>query len=145
MMESEQITKADLDRWEALCEAATPGPWRCVHRWGVSSNPIWRENNGIFTALLTIFKDGAKWDNVNDKDFIEVARTALPRLIAGYRELLILLADAAVPLEALRYAEVEHADQLRPALATELQQEIVAVTNKLRDALLLKELRAGGR
>ena len=88
------LTPADLDRWQRLCEAATSGPWG--HNLNgliavlVPSDPEW----GLTITQIPAY-NGATIDKANG-DFIAESRSALPRLIAGYRELL----ERNVELEA---------------------------------------------
>ena len=70
--------RPDLDRIEAYCDAATPGPWetidgsRCVHVWAASGD----------------FQTGCiSFDGRPDADFIARAPTDLPAVVAYARRL----------------------------------------------------------
>ena len=121
------ITPADLANWEAVCESVML-PWQegCA---GLA-NIVSFDGDDIHGVANV-------W-NTEKIRFIVVASTAFPRLLAAYREVQTLLADAAVPLEVLRYTEVENAAEPR-ALCPSMQQEIITITDRLRNVLLPKE------
>jgi hypothetical protein len=87
-------TEAQLAAWEALCAAATPGPWehRIDTSWAAGPDRL------IDSADMVIirnercdkhFKQG-RGDEANF-DFIAASREAMPALIAEVRRFRVLL------------------------------------------------------
>lgn len=70
------FTKEQLDEWERLANAATPGPWAFDGLRGVYVNQV-----APMRAVVQL-PVGAP-----DCEFIAAARTAIPALIARVREL----------------------------------------------------------
>lgn len=86
------ITEDDLERWQALCDAATPGPWKLWNGWGPAEDGKYRvcgigpDNSGTgITASDWPASDVA--GRAEDLEFVAIARTALPALIAEVRRL----------------------------------------------------------
>lgn len=75
----------ELDRLQALCDAATEGPWN-VDKWSATKEPAGVHADGSGETICA-FPDE---DNVNDTGnapFIAVARAALPALITEVKRL----------------------------------------------------------
>ncbi len=93
------ISEEQLNTWQALCEAATPGPWfwddgdpKQVLLSGYDGEelpgfPMLHVNCGILTLIG--YDDEALADEMRepDKAFIAAARVALPALLAEVRRL----------------------------------------------------------
>ncbi len=86
----------DIERLKALCEKATPGPWR---------TQIWKDApDGSVYA-------GADWianSNREDITFIAAARTALPDALGEIERLRGLLSLAVTVIDERR-AKIQHA------------------------------------
>jgi len=80
-------TPLDLDALQALCDAATPGPWRC-HRFTADS-PCDRilASEDLADEVIGAHYGEALRIDPKDAAFIIAAREALPRLIGRVREL----------------------------------------------------------
>lgn len=74
-----EITEDQLAKWTALCDAATPGPWK--H--GPESHGVYNPNMGSPLVVKPIVDEAR---NPDDAAFIAAARTAMPTLIAALRE-----------------------------------------------------------
>jgi hypothetical protein len=74
------IGNDELERIEARCAAATPGPWKS---W-VEGRDHTSGDHFISTAGEDIYLTGA---TLSDQDFIAAARQDIPTLIAAVREL----------------------------------------------------------
>lgn len=83
----------DLDALQALCDAATPGPWT-AERDAVYREPpaygAWRQLARM-CAHAENFTNEHRWEEWHNAAFIAAARTALPELIAEVRRLRALL------------------------------------------------------
>ena len=113
------MTEQELSRLEALCNAATAGPWydhnpddeHSMNAYVVSTSPVepsvdtdYRINDHAIIVAITLLQtprvactsDGRYEQNAA---FIAAARTELPRLIAAYRA-----------LRAEKYYTPDHAD-----------------------------------
>lgn len=83
------MTNEELDRLEALANAATPGPWVADERWVEDADEY----------------DIGEAQETSDAEFIAAARTAIPQLIAEIRRLQAIIdpvtqgSAAIVPLE----------------------------------------------
>ena len=95
-MDHTPITGKELADMKRRCENATKGPWW----WWTSSgdNPV-RLHTGSDGSLMRISDDGGflLFDDEDDEDFIENARTDLPRCIAEIehlRDVIRFYADA---------------------------------------------------
>jgi hypothetical protein len=113
------MTEDRLKELEALCEKATPGPWKLDYgNWNVEA-PIDLERMTVvechsgtrdYNDVECYCKDGHDWQNENcernqihkvmgspydDMDFIAEARTAIPGLIAEVRRLREALSKAS--------------------------------------------------
>lgn len=91
------MTNEDLDRYEAITNAATPGPW--------THDPNGRESicgaggGNVFSGSHNWTEDGPELNaSADDIAFACTAREAMPRLIARVRE----LEKDAAELEARR-------------------------------------------
>ena len=100
-MTEQPITDQQLDEYDELCAAATPGPWA-------------HTDSSAIVAPLSADKIADVWEPTGlsrNGDFIETARTAMPALIAEVRRLQALVAelepDAAL-LAALYAAGVDN-------------------------------------
>jgi len=78
----DDLTDADLDALEKLCEAATPGPWTADE-----CGDVWAADDELVFLAASILEPRVRSDTdvANDAAFIAAARTALPRLIAAVR------------------------------------------------------------
>ena len=88
---TELISPADLDRWEAMCKAATQRPLR-VNRFDEEDGEITYQiqaDDGTGYVLCS-FGDVDNPRALHDAAFDVESRTAFPRLLAAYRELLTL-------------------------------------------------------
>ena len=114
------MTPERLNELEALCDAATPGPWfewfALNEREGDISTTEDGKDDGYAVVVGTWFQGD------QDRAFIAAARTALPELIARVRE----LSKAAEHVVAAWYSPLHIAppmtitdavDQLREALS----------------------------
>ena len=88
------IDEKQLAAWEALANAATPVPWFCspegFSRKGKPTPTVYAADDELrFVARCADFSITAEnpTDNVANMRFISESRTALPALIAAYREL----------------------------------------------------------
>lgn len=97
------VTAADLAGWQALADAATPGPWfdfntdddACMNAYGVSTDEsgCWSpEEDHEKLVALTLYQSKRVVGHASDKwaedaEFIAAARAAVPRLVARVREL----------------------------------------------------------
>lgn len=76
------MNKQDLDRLQAVCDAATPGPWH------------YGEHNGVLMQTSHITRD--VWcipRSENDRAFITSSREAVPTLIAEVRRLQAIIGE----------------------------------------------------
>lgn len=73
------MTQDELDRWEALANAATPGPWVLVDRDILGGYEVHAPDD------WTVF--GYNGPERTDAAFIAAARDAVPALIAEVRRL----------------------------------------------------------
>jgi hypothetical protein len=80
MNNNEDLSEAELDRIEHLCNAATPGPWVSM----VEGRDHESGSNFIRTAGNDIELIGA---SVADQDFIASARQDVLRLVRAVRRL----------------------------------------------------------
>ena len=91
-------TPADLDRWQALCDAATKGPWYSNHtdqevdehqyvEW-MEIGP-WQDDSADSIAFSKHAPPNANMPDqiIENFDFIAESRTALPACIAEIRRL----------------------------------------------------------
>lgn len=82
------MTDDELNRLQALCDAATPGPW-WVSDDGL--NDVWNGEEEFAENLIApgcVRHGEAPSERIRaDQDFIAAARTALPELIAEVRRL----------------------------------------------------------
>lgn len=90
------ITDEELARIEALCDAATPGPWiECVET----------SRDGLF-QFSGIVSDAAREhiagsvNTAGDSAFIAESRAAVPALVAEVRRLRAELAEAQAAIKA---------------------------------------------
>ena len=82
-MTEQPITDQQLDEYDELCAAATPGPWA-------------HTDSSAIVAPLSADKIADVWEPTGlsrNGDFIETARTAMPALIAEVRRLQALVAE----------------------------------------------------
>ncbi len=75
------VTAADLDRWEALAAAATPGPWER----DITGHTAFVKQSGVDDQYVVL--GGARRLDV-DCEFIATSRTAVAALVAALREAL---------------------------------------------------------
>lgn len=75
------VTAADLDRWEALAAAATPGPWER----DITGHAAFVKQSGVDDQYFVL--GGARRLDV-DCEFIATSRTAVAALVAALREAL---------------------------------------------------------
>jgi hypothetical protein len=91
-----QVTPLDLDAIEALCAAATEGPWKCWNGWGPKP-----DGDMAMTRIGACDRGGVHsggggrdiYATVEDAEFTAVARTALPQAVAEIRALREALTD----------------------------------------------------
>ena len=85
------ITREQLDAWEELAKAATPGPWGVSTGYGEDSAEAVCMAPGVRNYLLDVVvrsgRDGGTDNTVEDAAFIAAAREAVPALIARVKEL----------------------------------------------------------
>jgi hypothetical protein len=96
------VSDVDLERWQALCDAATPGPWYSTAADGLTPDAVMGEDLLETAAEWEIWTVGPCADDENwstdgampgygmthaDAAFCAAARTALPALIAEVRSL----------------------------------------------------------
>lgn len=114
------LTAADLARWEALAEAATPGPWAVQHvddayamnatyvGTGAGAGADLLAGRAAYGQVIAITllqeprlacHESARWDE--DAAFIVAARAAVPALVALVRD----LARALVATETQAYPD----------------------------------------
>jgi ribosomal protein L17 len=98
-MSTDPITPADLDAWDALAKAATPGPW---HTEPAATRP---DKAYVLAGNDDYIEEPFR---LADAAWIAAARTALPRLIAALREERAKR-YALLEREAAQLIEVEHA------------------------------------
>lgn len=96
------MTDDDLARIEALCEAATPGPWTVDKKEDTEPNG-WTHR---WHWIREVAYDGPSYNyNIDgfarreDADFIAESRTAVPALVAEVRRLRAELAEANAMLD----------------------------------------------
>ena len=75
------VSFADLDRWEALAAAATPGPWER----DITGHTAFVKQSGVDDQYVVL--GGARRLDV-DCEFIATSRTAVAALVAALREAL---------------------------------------------------------
>lgn len=88
------LTNDQLGEWEAIASKATPGPWNTSTCGGCGAIELNDANSFSLLSPHYIY-DGDYEGSVNketDADFIAMARTALPLLIAEVRRLQVDLA-----------------------------------------------------
>jgi len=120
----------DLDAVEALCEAATPGPWVLpvanVFRVIAPDEPHTNKKEGICPAYpwRIVCDMGVPDGQGADARFIAEARTAVPALIARCRELtaerdryMNIASEAVVVAGRRRLADGEAIERLRDLAA----------------------------
>lgn len=82
---SQSVTTADLDRWEALAESATEGPWRADEADEFGDHNI-VPPLPVRLAVAAVVKNLRPADEVAaNADLVAESRLALPRLIARVR------------------------------------------------------------
>ena len=100
-----EVTDEYLDRLQAICDAATEGPWESDTFHGDGIDP---SGHGVFVAnsdpqpgndndyhhIAVCYLRRPPSDNVSNSKFIAESRTALPLLIAEVRRLRAQLAKA---------------------------------------------------
>jgi len=137
MTQTDPITDADLADLEALCAAATPGPWIATSDWSnyaVWSEPVKRDVVQS-PSRVKVNNRWNEWTRENDAAFIATARTVLPRLIAALRE---ARSDAACYRDAY---EAEHtAHNITKAALEMAPQQIDAARADLEQARNLLKL-----
>jgi len=112
-MSDETITDEYLDRLQAICDAATAGPWDgvistgCVRYLGrpMESRGL---QHGDYIAAAHGGGDDDPGRDVNNAEFIAESRTALPLLVAEIRRLKGMLAwkeAQQVPQEVRDFAK----------------------------------------
>lgn len=123
------MTDDDMDRWQALANAAPPGPWRLLTTEEADADTEIAENGcSIIAELGGIGRDGRPiWLIVAPLHgvyypheygaLIAASRDAMPRLIAAQRESRDALDRAARERDEAR-AEAIEARRLRASLAT---------------------------
>ena len=79
------MTDDELDRLDALAQAATPGPWE-TFSW-TSIRPKGRTQNVAATYLQIAEGGGQLYPAHENAAFIAASRTAIPALIAEIRRL----------------------------------------------------------
>lgn len=98
-----ELTDEYLDRLQAICDAATEGPWESDTFHGDGIDP---SGHGVFVAngdpqpgndndyhhIAVCYLRRPPSDNVSNSKFIAESRTALPLLIAEIRRLKDMLA-----------------------------------------------------
>lgn len=78
------MTSEELNKLEALCEKATPGPWRTGN---ASADDFWHGKGSILHDEKVLFVGNVNFDLAADAAFIAAAREAVPKLIAEVRTL----------------------------------------------------------
>lgn len=82
-------TEADLARWEALADQATPGPWRVGHPW--SAEEYWHylcsEASKAYIIGPYDVDEGGIASTPDDAAFLAASRTAVPALVDEVRRL----------------------------------------------------------
>lgn len=82
MSDAGLVTNEELDHWERLAAAATPGPWDPADLPLFASGAVWLE------ALDEPPESGTTEGRARrDAAFVAAARTALPALVAEVRRL----------------------------------------------------------
>lgn len=79
------MTDEELDRLDALAQAATPGPWEVKAKSGI--RPVGRTQNVAATYLQVAEGGGTLYPFAENAAFIAASRTAIPALIAEIRRL----------------------------------------------------------
>lgn len=69
------MTADEIARLRALCEKATPGPWRTGN---ASADDFWHGKGSILHDEKVLFVGNVNFDLAADAAFIAAARTALP-------------------------------------------------------------------
>jgi hypothetical protein len=119
----EALSDAELQAMAARCEAATPGPWICVHSGSapepivVSETVLNRRGSRMIVAatrwpLASLGADEAMAEA--NAHFVAAARSDMPRLLNELRWLRIALADQA-RVAAVGSAQERGAKDRRPA------------------------------
>lgn len=103
-MTDQTITDQQLDEYDELCAAATPGPWA-------------HTDSSAIVAPLSADKIADVWEPTGlsrNGDFIETARTAMPALIAKVRRLQARVAELEEErrLEWLRQGVTPHTPRI---------------------------------
>lgn len=92
-----EVTAADLARWAALAEAATPGPWRAEHRHSYLDATDDEHNDlGLEIVGPPEASGRGQFARGADASFIAASREAVPALVAIVRELASALDEANV-------------------------------------------------
>jgi hypothetical protein len=128
---SAPITDAQLAAWQALADAATPGPWEC----GPTKHDA-HETTDVFTHEAHVYPPLGECGPVacvsegepGTAAFIAAAREAVPALVTRVRALEALLAAAH---DELRHADASMAD--RVALAAKIGAAVPAVDAAWRE------------
>ncbi len=77
-----EITPAELDSWQKLCDAATPLDDATIARYDHGGGRVYvGELSGERELIMDLYGDGS------DREFYINSRTAMPRLIAEVRRL----------------------------------------------------------
>jgi hypothetical protein len=88
----EELNDKDLEKYEARCRDATPGPWTLSDSGGPvicsKDTGSWLGDAVVFASTL-----GVQVRPADDARFIVVARTAVPRLVADVRRLRQIVAS----------------------------------------------------
>lgn len=102
------MTHERIAELKALCDAATPGPWRQDYE-RVIGNGEWIED--VATAVYTgppRFHE----QRFHDAALIAAARTALPEALAEIERLRAQVAELEAEVEGLNYYVTYHGDDL---------------------------------
>lgn len=119
------MTTTDLTHLEALDAAATPGPWSCT-------------DAGAIVAPLTGTLVADVWEPTaatRNGEFIETARTAMPRLVAELRQAHARIAELEAGIRR-RDTEREHWTGVHNLVQRAISKRYPTVdTRHLEDAL----------
>lgn len=89
----DRITDAELARWAALAEKATPGPWTWDDRGDAGVVMLWAPNGDELARLVDcvdppVFgEDDWRGTALDNARLMSEARTAVPALVAEVRRL----------------------------------------------------------
>ena len=78
------MTKEEIEKAKALCEAATPGPWTIRQVESIRNDPDWGDE---WIVDMGRDRDSSLLKDIDTAEFIAASRELVPKLIAEVERL----------------------------------------------------------